>query len=615
MASCANRGMGPQGGPVDSIPPVVVRETPVNGSLNYKSKRVEIVFNEYVQLDDVSKHVLISPPQQRPPEVKAISKKVILVFDEELRDSTTYTIDFGSAICDYHEKVPLTGYSLSFSTGDVIDSLEMSGFIVNAEDLNPISGIVIGIHSNHHDSAYSTIPFDRIAKSDASGAFTIRNIAPGEYRMYGLKDGSSDYIYQPGEGLAFEEDLTVPICHTELESDTLWRDSVVLDSLGVDTIATRVIDTIQQNYYTYYEPSDKLLWYFKEDKTRQYFQRCYREQPHLLRFQFAAPQDSMPVFRALRPSELDSTRSDSAWIDWMDYALIQACPTKDTILCWLTDSSVIKMDSLIMEMTYYKSDSLYNLVPKTDTIYAVYRAPKLSEKQRAAMEKRKKKPVTTIVSNASSKFPANGELILSMSAPLTKWETDSMHLFQKLDTVYKPLPFKFVSLDSARLRFKVDFPVESEQMYEFRYDSAAFTDIFGFSNNAGKEQLKVRSIEEYSTLLIKMAKYDSRIRLQLLDDKDQVVRELPALPEGTKFDYIEPKTYYLRMYIDENGDSKWTTGDWATHRQPEKVYYFPSKLSLRANWDFEETFDYEAKSQLDSKPQELLKDASEQKKK
>ena len=190
-----------------------------------------------------------------------------------------------------------------------------------------------------------------------------------------------------------------------------------------------------------------------------------------------------------------------------------------------------------------------------------------------------------------------------------------MHLFQKLDTVYKPLPFKFVSLDSARLRFKVDFPVESEQMYEFRYDSAAFTDIFGFSNNAGKEQLKVRSIEEYSTLLIKMAKYDSRIRLQLLDDKDQVVRELPALPEGTKFDYIEPKTYYLRMYIDENGDSKWTTGDWATHRQPEKVYYFPSKLSLRANWDFEETFDYEAKSQLDSKPQELLKDASEQKKK
>ena len=152
-------------------------------------------------------------------------------------------------------------------------------------------------------------------------------------------------------------------------------------------------------------------------------------------------------------------------------------------------------------------------------------------------------------------------------------------------------------------------------MYEFRYDSAAFTDIFGFSNNAGKEQLKVRSIEEYSTLLIKMAKYDSRIRLQLLDDKDQVVRELPALPEGTKFDYIEPKTYYLRMYIDENGDSKWTTGDWATHRQPEKVYYFPSKLSLRANWDFEETFDYEAKSQLDSKPQELLKDASEQKKK
>lgn len=615
MVGCANRGMGPQGGPKDSIPPQIVRETPVNGTLNYHNKRVEIVFDEYIQLDDVSKHVLISPPQQRPPEVKAIGKKVILVFDEDLQDSTTYTIDFGAAICDYHEKVPLQGYSLSFSTGDVIDSLEISGFIVNAEDLNPISGIVIGIHENMHDSAFSTMPFRRIAKSDGNGAFTIRNITPGTYRLYGLNDGSRDYLYQPGEGLAFEDGPTTPSCHTELENDTLWRDSVVLDSLGIDTLATRVIDTIKAQNYTYYEPNDKLLWFFKEDKTRRYFQRCYREQAHRFRLQFAAPQDSLPRLRALRPSEVDSARSDSAWFDWLPYTVLQSNQTRDTLLYWLTDSSVVKQDSLFMELTYYKTDSLYNLVLHTDTVIAAYRAPKLTDKQRAEQEKRKKAPVLAVGSNASSKFPLNGELTLEMSAPLAKWEMDSLHLFQKIDTTYKSMPFKFVPLDSAYLTFKVEFPVESEKMYEFRYDSAAFTDVYGVVNKAGKEQLKVRSVEEYSTLLIKMANYDSRIQLQLLNEKDEVIRELPALPEGTKFEYIEPKTYYLRMYIDENGDKKWTTGDWMTRRQPEKVYYFPSKLSLRANWDFEETFDYEAKPQLDSKPQELLKDASEQKKK
>ena len=602
LASCANRGMGPQGGPKDSIPPSVVREVPENGTLNYKNKRVEVFFNEYIQLDDVSKHVLISPPQQRPPEVKAIGKKVILVFDEDLQDSTTYTIDFGDAICDYHEKVPLHGYSLSFSTGDVIDSLELSGYIVNAADLNPISGIVVGIHSNTHDSAFSTLPFDRIAKSDAAGAFTIRNIAPGTYRLFALNDGSRDYLYQPGEGLAFEDELTTPICHTELENDTIWRDSLT-------------IDTIQANYYTYFEPNDKLLWYFKEDKTRQYFQRCYREQPHMFRLQFGAPQDALPQIRALRPSEIDSTKSDSAWVNWTEYAILQANPTKDTIIYWLTDSSVIKQDSLVMEITYLKSDSLYNLVPQTDTVFAVYRAPNLSEKQKAAQEKRKKTSVVSVLSNASSKFPLNGVLTLTMSTPLKTWEIDSLHLFQKIDTTYKPLPFRFVPIDSAHITFQIQFTVESEKMYELRYDSAAFVDVFGFTNKAGKEQLKVRSVEEYSTLLIKMANYDSRIQLQLLNEKDEIVAELPALPEGTKFEFIEPKTYYLRMYIDQNGDKKWTTGDWATHRQPEKVYYFPSKLSLRANWDFEETFDYEAKPQLESKPQELLKDASEQKKK
>ena len=121
--SCANRGIGPQGGPKDETPPEVVKEVPVNGSVNYHDKRVEITFNEYIQLDKVAENVFISPQQQRPPEVKAVGKKVTVTFDEDLRDSTTYTIDFGSAICDNNERNALKGYSFAFATGDVIDSL------------------------------------------------------------------------------------------------------------------------------------------------------------------------------------------------------------------------------------------------------------------------------------------------------------------------------------------------------------------------------------------------------------------------------------------------------------------------------------------------------------
>ena len=461
IAGCANRGIGPQGGPKDEKPPQVVKESPENGTLNYNGKRVDIVFNEYIQLDDVSKNVLISPPQQHPPEVKAVGKKIMLVFEEPLQDSTTYTIDFGNAIGDFHEKNVLKGYTLSFSTCDVIDSLEVNGYIVNAEDLNPVSGVIIGIHANLDDTAFSKIPFTRVGKTDQNGHFYVKNIREADYRIYGLGDVSRDFIYQPGEGLAFTEDIIHPYCHTELEGDTVWRDTIDIvanDSLGFDTIATRVVDTIRYATYTYYEPNDVILWYFNEDKTRHYFQRCFREKAHFFRLQFAAPQDSLPVVRALRPSEVDSTKSDSAWVDWMDYALLQHSSGNDTIIYWLTDSLVIKQDTLYMEMTYMKSDSLYNLVAQTDTVLAVYRAPRVSEKAKALMEKNKKPPVLAIQSNASAGFDVYKDLILSMPTPVKEWVSDSLHLFHKIDTVYKPLRFSLEPVDSAYLQFRVVFP-------------------------------------------------------------------------------------------------------------------------------------------------------------
>lgn len=617
IAGCANRGIGPQGGPKDEKPPQVVKESPENGTLNYNGKRVDIVFNEYIQLDDVSKNVLISPPQQHPPEVKAVGKKIMLVFEEPLQDSTTYTIDFGNAIGDFHEKNVLKGYTLSFSTCDVIDSLEVNGYIVNAEDLNPVSGVIIGIHANLDDTAFSKIPFTRVGKTDQNGHFYVKNIREADYRIYGLGDVSRDFIYQPGEGLAFTEDIIHPYCHTELEGDTVWRDTIDIvanDSLGFDTIATRVVDTIRYATYTYYEPNDVILWYFNEDKTRHYFQRCFREKAHFFRLQFAAPQDSLPAVRALRPSEVDSTKSDSAWVDWLDYALLQHSSGNDTIIYWLTDSLVIKQDTLYMEMTYMKSDSLYNLVAQTDTVLAVYRAPRVSEKAKALMEKNKKPPVLAIQSNASAGFDVYKDLILSMPTPVKEWVSDSLHLFHKIDTVYKPLRFSLEPVDSAYLQFRVVFPWKPEQQYELRIDSAAFFDVYGVTNKAGKHQLQLKSLDEYSTLTVKLSTYDDRARLQLLDKSEKIIKELPASRAGTKFEYISPNTYYLRLYIDENEDGKWTTGDWATHRQPEPVYYFPSKLQLRANWEFEEDFDFLAVPQIDSKPQELLQDVANKKK-
>ena len=605
LASCANRGQGPQGGPRDSIPPAILKEVPVNGTLNFNAKEILVYFDEYIQMNDVQKHVLISPPQQTPPEVKAIGKHMSVVFQEELQDSTTYTIDFGAAICDYNEKTPLEGYVFSFSTGDVIDSLAISGTIYNAANLDPVTEVLVGIHRNPHDSAFTSLPFSRITRANSEGHFTIHNIQPGTYRIYALNDISRDYLYQPGEAFAWSDSLINPYCEVDVHTDTIWRDTIAIDPLSGDTLFTRLVDSTFIHPVTHFYPDSLLLFYFEEDKQRHYFQRILRDEQHAFTLLFAAPQDSMPIIRALRPSEVDSLGNDSAWVNFLDYAIVQTSPHLDTITFWLTDSIAISMDSIYLQMQYLVSDSLYNLVPQTDTLLALYRHPRLSEKAMETYLRNKQSRRLTFKSNASNKFEVYDTISITSDFPLDSIHTHMIHLSHKVDTTFRPLPFQLLPHDSIGMTYHLLASLQPEQTYLLKIDSAAIRDIYGVTNDSIAYNIRLKALNEYASLMVKLTHYDPQARIQLLNDKDQVLRELPARPEGTKFEYLAASTFYLRMYIDRNNDGKWTTGDWLLHRQPEPVYYYPSKLKLRANWDFEENFDHLAIPQVQSKPKSL----------
>lgn len=606
LASCANRGQGPQGGPRDSIPPVVMKETPLNGTLNFTGKEIVVQFDEYIQLDDVQKNVLISPPQQTPPEVKAIGKKLSVVFQEDLIDSTTYTLDFGPAICDYNEKVPLEGYVFSFSTGDVIDSLAISGKLYDAATLNPMPFVMVGIHRNLSDSALSTIPFTRITRTDSEGNFIIHNIHAGTYRLYALNDISRDYIYQPGEALAYADSLIVPSCRIEEHTDTIWKDTLGIDLLTGDTLFTRLVDSTYTHQVTHFYPDSLILWCFEESKQRRYFQRVFREEQHIFSLVFSAPQDTLPIIRALRPSEVDSLGNDSSWVDFLQHSMLQASFNKDTLTFWLTDSLAIGMDSIYLQMQYKVTDSLYNLVDKIDTVLAVYRHPRLSEKARETYERNKRNRKLELKTNASSKFEIYDTIRVLSAFPIDSLNDDMFHLWQKVDTILKPMAVKLEKKDSMGMEVYIMAKLLPEASYQLKIDSAACIDIYGICNDSIETTLKLKSKEEYSSLTVKLEAFDSLARIQLLNDKDVVIRELPATNDGTKFEYLAPTTYYLRLYIDLDGDGKWTTGDWLLKRQPEPIYYFPKKLKLRANWDFEENFDHLAIPRAYSKPKALV---------
>lgn len=574
LVSCANRGSGPQGGPKDTIPPTLLRETPLNGTCNFTGKTIVLQFDEYIQLNDVANNVLISPPQRTSPQVKAFGKRVTVSFEEDLQDSTTYTIDFGVAICDNNEKTPLGNYSFSFATGDHIDSLAMFGRVINAADLNPVQGVIVGVQSNLHDSAFATLPFTRIAKTDTAGLFGVLNMRGGDYRIYALRDVSRDYLYQPSEALAFTDEVFTP--SLACDSDSVW----------------------------YHVPDTIVLKLFTENKQRHYFIRALRDkEQHYFTLLFSAPQDSLPTIVALRP---DSISPDSAWVDFTQYMFCQANPTNDTLVYWLTDSVAISMDTLRFAMTYKMSDSLYQLVDTTDTVQVVYRHPRMSQKALEAKQRRDASRTVELKSNASSKFDIYRSIEWRSTTPLKDYVTDSIHLVEKKDTLLLPVDFRLEPLDSVGLLFALHADLQPEHAYSLRIDSGAMHDIYGVTNNAFKAEYKLRSLDQYSTLTIKMTHFDPLARIQVLDEKDKVIRELPAEPNGTRFEYLEAKSFYVRLYIDLNKNGQWTTGDWALKRQPEPVYYFSQKLTLRANWEFEEEFDHLAIPLLKQKPKALI---------
>ncbi len=643
--ACANRGIGPQGGPKDETPPRMVSESPVNGAVNVRPKTIEIEFDEYVQMDNVVENVLISPPQQRPPKVTAVGKKVRVEFEPPqtdetndsikellkhakdnfwLQDSTTYTIQFGSAICDYTEKNPVEDYTFSFSTGPVIDTMMIGGLMLNAEDLNPISGIIVGIHprtrggelvadSLTNDTLFTTTPFERIGRTDKEGYFSITNMRHGDYMLYGLNDVSRDYVYQPGEGLAMYDSVITPRCHREMVTDSIWRDSISDNWIADEGIWKRdtvtLLDTVITHEATIFEPFNLVLMYFQEDKQRKYFSRVVREQQHFFTLYFAAAQDSLPVIRPISPA-VDSVTVDTAFVDWLPYTMVQTNPTNDTITVWLTDSLAILQDTLAFEMTYLKTDSLYQLQPQTDTVRAIYRAPRISEKAKAKMAENKQQTFVDVKTNGKGSFEIYQPFECRFATPVKMVEKDSLHFYQLVDTVRKPLDFVFEPADSSYMRYVIDWPWEASAKYEFEADSAAFIDIYGNVNKQEKASITIRSLEEYSTLRVHVEPFDTAVMIQVLDEKDQPLRTQRATAEGTVFQYLAPKSYYLRAFVDKNGDGEWTTGDYLTNRQPEPVFYFSNKLTLRANWDFEETFRYLAVPIEDQKPQELIKDAS-----
>ena len=446
---CARMG-SPDGGWYDDDPPRVVSATPADQSTNVTPQKITILFDEFIKLEDPTQNVIVSPPQLEMPEIQAKGKKIVVELKDSLKPNTTYTIDFSDAISDNNEGNPMGNFTYTFSTGEQIDTFEVAGYVIDASNLEPVKGINVGLYNNLADSVFRKEPLMRVSRTDASGHFVIKGVAPGEYRVYALQDADGDFKFtQKSEMIAFSHQTYEPSAGPDIRQDTIWRD-------------TLHIDNILRVPYTHFYPDNVIMLAFQELQTDRYLlKQPDRTDADRIKLFFSYGNEQLPIIKGL------NFDADSAFV-------VEHNAKKDTITYWLRDTTLINKDTLTLSMEYLITDSAGVLVSQTDTIEVIAKtsyAKRQKEKQKEYeswqkdQEKKKKhdepydsiypvKPLEVKINVPRSVNPIS-KVYIDTPTPLAKADTSAVHLYSKIDSLWYRAPFEVIRLDSVMGHFEL----------------------------------------------------------------------------------------------------------------------------------------------------------------
>lgn len=628
IMGCANIG-SPEGGPRDYTPPVMMRSNPLPGAVNFTGKKVEISFDEIVNLKDQTTRVIVSPTTKEQPIVRAQGKKITVEFQDDLEPNTTYVIDFTDAIEDNNEGNVLDGFSFAFSTGDHVDSLQISGIVLNASDLEPMRNVLVGLHSNLDDSAFTTLPLERVSRTNSRGEFTLRNVAPGNYHIFALRDADGDYKMARTEDIAFLDQVIVPTT-----SDFVSQDTVFTFDHRIDTIMTAA--------HTDFLPNDLLLSLFNENFRSIYLKKNERMSNNKLFTLFSAPLPEAPTMRAITPA-----REGDYW-----YRL-ETREGQDSIVYWLTDSSMIKADTIRLEMTYWRTADNDSLELKTDTLtYAQRRnTSEIKQKEKAAKEREKKekelgkllekidkqrqagkdvtdleveandlremltvKPELLTIETNKGDVDITDSLFIKSTVPIGNIDTGGLHL-EKMnqDSTWTTVtvPPLIPSNEWDIFRYVAPMKLEQNTNYRFTIDSLAVQSIYGIACDTVRTNFKVKSEEEYANLHVNCLGFEGKAFAFLLDKQGKVVRKVDVLGKYADFYDIIPDNYFLMMVLDANGNGSWDTGNYSQHLQPEDVFYYPNSIKLKKFSDITLTWNVYETPVDKQKPEQIKRNKPE----
>lgn len=596
MYSCANIG-NPSGGPIDKTPPIFMRSNPTPNAVNVKDRKIEIFFDEIVTLKDPSTKIIVSPAQTEMPRMSALGRKVTVELVDSLLPNTTYTIDFSNSIQDNNEGNAIDNFAFAFSTGSVIDSMRVSGYVIDSRTLEPMQSVVVGLQSNLADSAFHKEKLQRVALTNDRGQFTIRNVSPGSYHIFALKDLDRDYKFgNPTEDIAFLDSIIVPSIGTREAADTVYND-------------LNEIDTIMRATRPAYFPNDILLSMFNEDRKSQYLANNLRVDSTRISLTFAAASDTLPSLNIVGRNDVPDL-----------WYTLERSQTNDTLTYWIRPPHLVSADTLMVATTYLRTDTASNLSWGTDTLKFTF--------QRQKAKKKKKNEETDSLEQirfmelhplANGTQEVYAPLLLQTGTPIERYSREAFHLQRKLqnDTIFYPAEIKSIALRDSTLNrrdlvLKVDW--EPGAAYTLTVDSLAMTDIYGLQTKPLKVDFNVRKMEEYGNIVFNITAVRDSAIVELLDGTEKIVLRAPVKNHRAELLNLLPGKYYARLFIDRNGNGKYDTGNYDMHLQPEETVYYPGAINLKKNWDVEQTWDIYATPIDKQKPEAIKKNKPERKK-
>lgn len=567
MVACAKMG-SLSGGKKDIIPPKLVSSEPEQFAKNFNEKKIQLDFDEFIKLNDVNKQLVISPPLAKAPDILQRNKSIYITLgsNEKLLPNTTYTFYFGNSIQDLNEGNVFKNFEFVFSTGDVIDSLSVKGLINKAIDLKPDKdGLFIMLYNRYEDSIPRKQLPSYITKSDERGWFTLTHMREGKYMVFALKDQNQNYKFDiPSEQIAFSDSLLIIN-----QKNFIPADSVRLDTTKMDSIK-------------------KMKFVFKPNIELFSFEEDYKNQK-LLKYERTNNRFNL-IFE--RP-EHDTIKILPLNFSNLNWKIADKITYGDTLSFWITDTALVRKDTLKVSIQYFKNDSMG--IPKVfiDTIV-------LGNKHKLAVKSKKNQVKGQALMKFESAFmnnviDLNSTMYFMASSPISLLNEEDFHFFKIEDDkerTNKALKFK-LSRDSIQLRkYRLDFTLEPNSSYKFVADSGSITSIYGETIDSTGIEFKTQKDDYYGDVKLTLNNVKESLIVQLLTDKDLIVKEQYTKKDGILlFDYLVPGKYKFRIIYDRNNNKKWDTGNFKNRIQPEKVKYSDKLFDIRSNWEQESTWD------------------------